>query len=106
MFTIILSDGTRLENVEKNGDNFISKTEITSEMFENNISPVTIIENIDNETYTENHEHMSLDQLIQENGEWWFVLRDLTNRELKDLKFRADIDYIAMMTDVEIDSEV
>ena len=99
MFRIVLTDGTTLNNLTKNGDNFIANYNITSDIFDNNLSPVTIFE----DGLPEEHAHMELVQLIEFENAMWFVLRDLTDRELKDLKFRADIDYIAMMTDVDIE---
>ena len=45
---------------------------------------------------------MTLVQIVKYDEEYWFILRTMTKRELQDLKNRADIDYIAMMTDVEL----
>jgi len=98
MIKIILTNGTTLNNLSKNGDNFIANYLITPDVFENNLSPVTIIE--DNETTK--HDRMALEQLIQNGNEMWFVLRDLTRQEILDEKLRSDIDYIAMMADVDI----
>lgn len=36
------------------------------------------------------------------DGRYWFALRELTEQELKDVKTQADIQYLAMMTDVEL----
>ena len=102
MATIVLADGTTLSNLTVNGDNFISNVELTEDIFENNMSPVTI--DTDDEHMI--HDHMDLVQIVHwKENEWWFVLRDLTQQELNDAKTRADIDFIAMMTDVDLPEE-
>ena len=99
MATIMLSDGTTLSNLEVNGDNFISHTEITESIFLNKLSPVSI--DTDNEHII--HPHMDLVQIIQVGHDWWFVLRDITDAELAQTKLRSDIDFLAMMTDVDLE---
>ena len=42
MYTIILSDGRRLENLAVNGTNFVSKTKVDEEIFRNNLAAVKI----------------------------------------------------------------
>lgn len=36
------------------------------------------------------------------DGRYWFTLRELTEQELKDIKTQADIQYLAMMADIEL----
>lgn len=36
------------------------------------------------------------------DGRYWFNLRELTEQELRSVKIQADIQYLAMMTDVEL----
>lgn len=36
------------------------------------------------------------------DGRYWFALRELTEQELKYIKTQADIQYLAMMTDVDL----
>ena len=99
MATIVLSDGTTLSNLVVNGDNFISTDALTEDIFVNNMSPVTI--DTDNEHMI--HDHMDLVQLVQNGQEWWFVLRDITDAELAQAKLRGDIDFIAMMSDIDLE---
>ena len=99
MVTITLADGTKLQNLGINGDNFTANYEITEDVFEYNTSPVTI--NIDGNV--EVHEHMEFVQVMKFGHEWWFILRDLTDAELKQMDINAKIDYIAMMTDVDLE---
>ena len=36
------------------------------------------------------------------DGRYWFTLQELTEQELKDIKTQADIQYLAMMADIEL----
>lgn len=98
---ITLSDGTVLRNLTKNGDNFISRTEITEDIFENNLSPVTIT--ADGTTIT--YEHAELIQSITFNNDWWFVIQPMSDAKLDAIKVRSDIEYLAMMMDIDLDVE-
>ena len=94
-YKITLSDGTVLDNLKLNGNNFIANYPVESEIFKNNCSPVVINEEV--------HPNMELVQVTKnELGEYWFVLRDLSEAELAAIKTRADIEYLAMMCDVEL----
>lgn len=98
IYTITLDDGTQIENLRLNGNNFISQEQIDPEIFEGNLSTVTIN---DGET-DEVHENMGLVQVTQMGDEYWFVLRDVPDNEIANAKLRSDLDYLAMMADVEI----
>ena len=78
-YTITLSDGTIIDNLKLNGNNFISSTEITPEMFENNCGNVTFSDGENEESYND----MELVQITEHNGEWWFVLREIPPDELE-----------------------
>lgn len=95
-YSIILADGTILKNLALNGNNYISSTEVRASTFSRNCSPVILSDGITEER----HEHMALVHILPMNGEWWIALRDVTASELDTQKQRANIDYIAMMTDV------
>lgn len=97
-YTIILADGTEIGNLSLNGNNFISRTPVDTAIFENNCSPVVIC---DGET-DEIHDNMELVQLMEAGEEYWFVLRDITKEELEKIKMQSDIEYVAMMSGVEI----
>lgn len=97
IYTITLEDGTQIENLRLNGNNYISQNPISSEIFDGNLGTVTIS---DGET-EETHENMALVQITQMNGQYWFVLRDIPENEIMMAKMRSDLDYLSMMTDVE-----
>lgn len=95
---ITLADGTVIENLLRNGDNFISFESIEQNIFDGNCSPVLINDG----EFEEFHENMELVQITEMNGEYWFVLRDLTPDELEKIKMQSDIEYVAMMSGVEL----
>lgn len=95
---ITLADGTSIDGLKLNGNNFISTTEVAKEMFEDNLSEV-IIEGGDN---TEKHENMELVQISKMGDEWWFILRDIPAEELERMALKAQLDYLSMMVDPEM----
>ena len=110
-FTVTLADGTQLSGLELNGNNFVSKTEVTAETFKGKLGRVVITGDAeaDEAGLIGTHEHMELVQIAHytqavhgcKDG-WYFVLRDIPASELEALRNRGDIDYIAMMTGVEL----
>ena len=103
-FSVTLADGTRLSDLALNGNNFICKSELSEAMFEGKLAHVIIEGDADYDMsgLIGVHEHMELVQVEQYGSEWWFILRDMSAAELERLKTRGDIDYIAMMTGVEL----
>lgn len=98
-YTITLSDGTVLDNLKLNGDNFISNTAINADIFNENCSPVIINDSVDSATYN-NMEFVQVTE--QEPGKYWFVLRELSASELSWIKMQSDIEYVAMMAEIEL----
>lgn len=98
IYKITLADGAEISNLTMNGNNFISEATIDSGIFESNCSPVVINDG----EHDEVHEHMALVQVTEVNGKSWFVLRDIPQKELEQAKIKSDIEYIAMMCDVDL----
>lgn len=98
IYKVTLADGTKLTGLTLNGNNFISRKPIDRSIFENNLSPVIINDG----TADEIHDSMDLIHLTVMGDDTWFALRDLTADELAAIKTRSDIDYIAMMCDVDL----
>lgn len=98
IYKITLADGTVIQNLRLNGNNYISTEIITEDMFTDNCSTVTINDGAKDVVHT----NMELVQVVKYDDEYWFILRKLSDKELRDIKTRSDIDYIAMMTDIEL----
>lgn len=98
VYTITLENGTKIENLRLNGNNFISQEQIDPEIFDGNLGKVVINYGENNEV----HENMGLVQVTQMGEEYWFVLRDIPASEIANAKLRSDLDYLVMMTAVEI----
>ena len=98
IYKITLADGTVIDNLRLNGNNYISDKELTADVFLGNLAKV-IVNDGERDTVYEN---MELVQIVKYDEEYWFVLRTMTKKELQDLKNRADIDYLAMMSDIEL----
>lgn len=98
VYSVKLSDGTLFENLKLNGNNFISSVEIDPTVFESNCSPVTISDGVTQDI----HENMELIHVTQMGEEYWFALRDISKEELDRIKLRSDVDYLAMMSEVEL----
>lgn len=99
IYTITLTDGTVITDLKMNGNNYISAVPVSADIFVDNCDPVVISDGENEET----HEHMALIYGVQQRGkEYWFALRDRTTDELARLKMRSDIEYVAMMADIEL----
>lgn len=98
IYTITLEDGTQLKNLRLNGNNFVSDKEIVPSVFNGRLGRV-IISDGENE---EVHKNMALVQVTKMGNEYLFILRDVSPEEIEKAKLRADLDYLAMMTNVEI----
>lgn len=97
-YRIVLADGTEIGGLRMNGNNFVSDVPVDEAVFDGNLTPVTIYHGL----IPEIHEHMELVQVTKMKNEYWFVLRDISKSELDAMQVRADIDFLAMMTDVEL----
>lgn len=97
-YSVTLSDGTVIDNLTLNGNNYISSVEIDPAIFDYNCSPVVISDGVNNET----HSVMELVQVTKQGSDFWFVLRDISETELAQMKMQSDIEYIAMMAGVEL----
>lgn len=83
-FKITLSDGTKFENLKLNGNYYITQKEITEKDFQGKLLKVVI------------------EDLHYEDG-YYFALREMTQDELDKIKTQADIEYLAMMSNVELE---
>ena len=70
MYTITLADGTKLKNLELNGNNYIAEGVIEDSVFEGNLDTVKITDGETTETFTD----MRLMSNIVRDNRSWFVL--------------------------------
>lgn len=98
IYKITLADGTIIDNLILNGNNFISTESIDASVFEANCAPVVISDGVNDEV----HENMQLVRVASVDGASWIVLRDIPQKELEQMKIKSDIEYLAMMCDVDL----
>lgn len=77
MYTITLNDGTKLENLELNGNNFIAEGVIEDSVFTDNLAKVVITDGETTDTYTD----MFLVCNRVENGRSWIVLAEKSEQQ-------------------------
>lgn len=95
MYTITLTDGTKLENLKLNGNNYISEEIIDDTVFEGNLDNVTITDGEITETY----EHMRLLCNRVDDGRSWFVLGEKTAQQIKEEAMAREIAELRKMID-------
>lgn len=94
-YTVTLSDGSKLENLTLNGNNFISTAQVTESQFSGKLKSVVIT---DSEGGEEKHENMFLVQVSHpSDSEWWFILADKTENQIKQEQLEQSI---ASLTDM------
>lgn len=98
IYKITLADGTVIDNLKLNGNNFISPVEIDETIFDGNCLNVTINDGEKDDVHT----NMELVQIIKVNDKYWFVLRDVPETELAFVKMQSDIEYVAMISEIEL----
>ena len=101
-YTLTLANGTKIENLGLNGNNFVSDSEIDLAVFEGNLDILTIYK--DDEVVQIMNNAEVIQQAHYDDG-WYICFRELSPQELNEIKFNAKLEYIAMMTDVELPVE-
>ena len=87
MYTIKLYDGTVLDNLELNGNNFISDTIIPDTVFENNLKTVEVFDGENTQILTD--QFLAANRV--ENNQTWFVLIDKTPEQKEKEEFENNI---------------
>ncbi len=109
---IKLANGTVLDNLELNGNNFISQGIMKDSIFEDNLSTVEITQTTGAETTTKIYHNMKLLQnttRFSGGKQSWFVLAEMTQDEIEKIELEkrvslteANTMYLSMMTGVEL----
>lgn len=96
---ITLADGTSLENLELNGNNYISSTAVTEDTFAGKLSSVTI----EGPDGTQTYEDMKLVQISKVGKKYWFILAEKTTEEKqKELVAAALATNVNGITDLQL----
>ena len=69
MYKITLADGTTLENLVLNGNNFIAKTAVDDAVFKDNMATVTIT-NLEDGTAEQLEDGVLLSNIVREGCSW------------------------------------
>ena len=101
-WTITLADGTSLEGLELNGNNFISETEIDEGIFEGNCSTVKCVSSSGEEHVISNAE-LQQQKKYKEVPGYWISFKTKTEDEIKYENLQSQIDYLGMMADVTME---
>lgn len=87
-YKVTLKDGTVIEPLTLNGNNFVSKKEVTPETFEGKLDSV-IIESSDGSK--EEHKDMELVQAKKYDDGFYFILRDIDPDELEKRELKKQL---------------
>ncbi len=96
---ITLADGSTLEGLVLNGNNYISKSPLTEADFAGKLDRVAITDG----GATKELKCAELVQCQKYGEEYWFILRERSAEDLAAAKVQANIEYIAMMADVDLE---
>lgn len=102
MYTITLSNGTKLKNLELNGNNYISETIIEDSVFEGGLDTVEISDGETTETFTD----MRLMSNRVDNGKSWFVLGEKTAQQKKDEALSLELEEMRQAMNALLTGEV
>lgn len=106
MWKITFSDGTSLEGLELSGNTFYSPAEVKRELLTDGKLSHVKIEGPEEDMTGLLGEHGAMKVLsccyASWCGKWQLVLGDYSDAELRELKREGDIEYVAMMTGVEL----
>lgn len=101
MYTVKLNDGTTLNNVELNGSCYISEGKIDKSVFSesNLINVTTTYENIEDCTT-----NMKLVAYHYDGRKTWYSFAKKTDDELKNEKMQSNIEYLSMMSGIDLEN--
>lgn len=99
MWKIILSDGTELLDFARNGTNYVSKYKVDESVFDGNLSTLTLT---DGEETIIMHNAVLIQQVKYPDG-WYLCFRELTPQEIQYAALSGKIDYLAMMSDIDME---
>lgn len=98
MYTMTLADGSKIEGLELNGNNWISKRKLTAADFEGKLKTVSVTDGEQTLEYAD----QILVQIVKNGKEYWFVLidepeSDKIRREITELQLALADAYEQML---------
>lgn len=95
IYKITLGNGTVIDQLKMNGNNFISATKIDKSVFSGGLKKVVISDGAQDEI----HKNMDLIHLTQmAESEYWFALRDIPEQEMTQKAFMSAASIMATKT--------
>lgn len=101
-WTLTLADGTSIEGLELNGNNFISDEKIDEAIFDGNCSKVICTSSAGEEVTIENAE-LQQQRQYQDVPGYWLSFRTKAADEIRYEGLQSQIDYLSMMTDTAME---
>ena len=106
MMKITFADGTVIDNLTTNGTYFVSVDEVNADLLKGIMRNVLIEGTSEEDTFslieTGTHKAMKLTDMRTMDGKCCFTLADVPYDELEREILKADIAYLAMMTDTDM----
>lgn len=111
-WTVTLADGTKIEGLtlHPGANTFHSPAEITEDTFDGKLSEVHIAASDGDMTgcaYPDTLHDAELVQIMQPtdtpDGQWAFILREIPADQLFRAKIQAQLDFLAINTDVDLE---
>lgn len=93
----------KVEGLSMNGTNYVSETAVDHENWPA-IFALTVKDEMGN--ITELLDHAKLIQQEQYewgSGKWYLAFGEVSEQEIKNAEFQANIEYLAMMADIDMD---
>lgn len=100
---IILDNDKIIRNIRKEADQYITTEVLQESDFTGGLNKVLIVDDDGNEMEETNLGLISL--YTNDNGETQFSLYKISKEDLRYAQTRSDIEYIAMMADVDLGTE-
>ena len=102
-YTLYADDVKLAEGLTLNGSNYVSETEVDV----SNLPAIFKFTAKDNEdNIAEEFEHAKLLQQVQyawDNNKFYLAFAPVSEQEIKNNEFKSNLQYLAMMADVDID---
>ena len=93
----------KVENLTMNGTNYVSEAKVDTTAW----PPTFRLTATDSDgNITEQFDHARLLQQVQyewDGGKWYLAFAQISEQEIKNAEFQANIEYLAMMADIDMD---